>query len=366
MAEEKDIDQLIEAYLGGSLSQEDTDWLEQRLKVDSGLAELVEGMQLEQRIEAHLQGSTSVEEREAFEKELVENDQLKQAWEDYHIIRGMAKLKRREQYLGWFEQMEEKDKRNDSSRFFRIFRKWTPIIGFLLVFLVSILAWWYWGKDNSSGQKSSITKEKIDETSQAPLETTKQETIGKGASSVESKSDSTDTPSNNITSPQENIDEKVPVSQADSAQIFASALIQQIPQYFARTSSMGAEQERKWRRAFNNAAYNTVITSLQPKVDSLFDAKATGSLLYLATSYLLSDSPDRCQSAITILERMAVESDGHRRSILVEANWSYILALICVDRTTEASALLRVIVNSSEHQHMNEAVKLLQFQNNKN
>lgn len=352
MEEEKDIDQLIGAYIEGMLNEEDTARLEQKMSTDPELADLVNGFKLEQRVVTYLEGKPSATEKAAFEAELERNEELRKAWEDYHLTQGVVNLKKREQHIEWFEQMGKQGPGNNPSG--KGPNRW-PFLGGLLMVLLLIAGWWYLAPPNPAGQSSSP----IEENTSGAGNTDEVDPVTPPSEPLEEEAPATlpGVPDPGDTAPIEQLQEE-----PDSLKIYASTFLKALPENIAGNNTLGAAGESDWERAFRRSAYSDLIPLLDPVKDSLFAAKATKPLFFLAAGYLLSEREDRYQEANAIFARLEAERAGHRRSLMQEVEWYHALALISEGRTAAARPLLQKIVDSTSHSHWNEARELVRLQ----
>lgn len=359
MAEHRDIDEMIGAYLAGQLQSAEREWMEQQLAADPALAELVAGLQREQRIEAFVEGEPTDAERQAFERALAEDERLRQAWEDYHLVRGAVKVKQREHYRQMLDKLHEEE-RPEGRR-----RGWWPWL--LAVLSVALLLLLF----------LPGTQEPEAASGEAEIPIT--DTLGQDTTEAGSAPDTSGTdpgrlrddpnlraPASDSSSRQQ---QEGPNTRPDSLNIYAANNIRALPERLAAGRLLGGGRQADWAAAFTAGDYRGVINTLEPAADSLFTAKATLPLFLLGASYLLSAdalSPTTCRPAARIFDRLAAESLGHQQRVMEQVNWYRIQALICLGQTEEALSMLRRITGQFDHPYRTEAIQMLRSQNESN
>ncbi len=351
MAADKDLDEIIGAYLDGQLGEKDFAWLKQKLESDAQLAALVEELEIEKEIESYLEGKLTEEKSVLFEQKLTTDKRTQAVWEAYQMMHGLVKWKKREQYVDMLNSIESQQ----PGGFWQGNRKWFGLVGFLVLIVVG---WKLIPPTMSSSDNDSQA---------SPTEATEELNSHPGNSGSISNPGNLDTneiiPSGTRTTTEEELDTSQSKNRPQALNSFKDNTdLQQFSSEILSLSnleSMGTADVDTlyylWRRSYIDSNYQQVIALLAPLENTkLKERSHSKSLLAFGLANFYQKDFKTAQRALEGL----LAFDPPVRSFEQQARWYFALAFLEM-REERGLTVLQDIASKEDGHYRQEQAQLL-------
>ena len=344
---ERDVDELIGQLLSGTLSPEDTAWLNSAMAKDPALKDMVDELWVQHTIEQYVEGELSTEEKAAFEKRLDEDPDLQESLENYRVAHSVLAMDRQRDYSELFAEIGREGKKKPPGNL-----NWLWSLLSLAVLAVGLF--FLYGED-SDPTAPTLPEELPGE--EVPAETPDPNLAPKN------------TPQDRPLEPpsEEELENTPPVAKTpeeireENLQLALAEYLEQ-PFDFKLSGAKGGntadslfrEGFTNWTDAYQKRDYDRMIAVIDG-IDLPLNTRQAGYKdLAMAMAYLGKNDPDRALTYLNqILERPAdIPTDA--------AEWYKILILLKKNSgSVEARDLLQQIRNALNHQYKAPAAALL-------